>query len=102
MSVPIPISSNNVCCYLDRNNHGGDCENPAEWIIRHGEDACEYTISCTEHVGPMLTDAVEHRIYPITESPLTGSYNQWDLPHHAEVSRGAPKKRKRLSGPNLG
>jgi hypothetical protein len=40
------------------------CGNKAEWRIVHGETG-GYTESCAEHIGQMLTDAKEHKIYPI-------------------------------------
>ncbi len=99
----MPIPENEMCCHITDDAFGmWNCSSSAEWIIRHGKEADEYTVCCTVHVGAMLTDAPEHRIYPITEDTLTGSYNQWDLPHHAEVGRGQPKNRKKRGGPNVG
>lgn len=43
------------CCYLD-------CGNGAEWLIVHGDGPCDNTVSCTEHVGYMLTDAPMHNV----------------------------------------
>jgi len=47
------------CCHIH-------CEKIAEWIIVHGSSPDDYTESCTEHVGILLTDAIEHRIYQIS------------------------------------
>ena len=44
-----------TCCHLD-------CDKEAEWLIIHGDGPCDNTISCTEHVGQMLTDAPNHYI----------------------------------------
>lgn len=43
------------------------CTSPAEWTIVHGPAPEDYTEACTEHVGALLTDASEHRIYPIVK-----------------------------------
>jgi len=53
------------CCIPDQNRLDRRCQNDAEWTIEHGPTPDDYTESCTEHVGTMLTDAVEHRIYRI-------------------------------------
>ena len=53
------------CCIPDQAHLDMRCQNDAEWIIEHGPTPDDYTESCTEHVGIMLTDAVEHRIYRI-------------------------------------
>lgn len=75
----------NTCCYIpeDQQNavkahvskHGPaaplsgiGCPKTAEWQIWHGTSPDDNTFSCTEHVGEMLTDAPEHRIYPVEES----------------------------------
>lgn len=55
-----------ICCYLE-------CEALAEWRIRHGDELDDYTESCTDHVGALLTDAPVHRVYPITEPLLKGA-----------------------------
>ena len=44
------------------------CIEKAEWVIVHGQGPNDYTESCTEHVGVMLSDAKEHRIYQIPDS----------------------------------
>ncbi len=41
------------------------CEKDAEWKIVHGPGYEDYTESCPKHVGYLLTDALEHRIYPM-------------------------------------
>lgn len=42
------------------------CPKPAEWVI-YPQNGKPYddTHACTEHVGGMLSDAYEHRIFPI-------------------------------------
>jgi hypothetical protein len=54
----------NHCCYIAPTS-GYQCGNTAEWRIVHGNGVDDYTESCTRHVGEMLTDAVEHRIYAL-------------------------------------
>lgn len=47
---------------------GVGCGKNAEWEIWSGNSPDDSTDSCTEHVGEMLTDAPEHKIYPINET----------------------------------
>jgi hypothetical protein len=56
-----------MCCFIPNQNDptNSRCPHDAEWRIEHGEAPDDYTESCTEHVGEMLTDAALHRIYPI-------------------------------------
>lgn len=54
----------NDCCYVGEKT-GFQCGSPAEWRIVSGSGPDDYTESCTRHVGDMLTDAVEHRIYSL-------------------------------------
>ena len=50
-----------ACCYPD-------CDQPAEWAIWvPNEHPAEMTDSCSEHLGAMMTDAREHRVYSIPE-----------------------------------
>jgi hypothetical protein len=44
---------------------GERCTRPAEWEIAYSTDPNDRTDACTEHVGALLSDAAEHRIYPI-------------------------------------
>jgi hypothetical protein len=46
-----------MCCKLD-------CSQSAEWVIYDGDRPEDYTECCTMHVGELLSDALEHRIYP--------------------------------------
>lgn len=48
------------CCVVE-------CEKVAEWEIRTGQGPDDYTHACTAHVGDLLTDAEEHRVYPVSE-----------------------------------
>lgn len=45
-----------------------DCASPAAWIIWYGPLPYDYTEACTAHVGEMLTDAAEHKVYPVERS----------------------------------
>lgn len=53
------------CCYPG-------CPNNADWSIWH-EDGSNYTESCTAHVGELLTDAAEHRVYPVPKPDVLGA-----------------------------
>lgn len=50
------------CCHVG-------CGRPAEWVLDPciGNPLDRYTEACTFHVGELLTDAPEHRLYPIGE-----------------------------------
>lgn len=57
-----------LCCFMDSDLKR--CENLAEWEIWEidylGKCTLDnFTDSCTEHVGLMLSDKPEHRIFPI-------------------------------------
>jgi hypothetical protein len=54
----------NSCCFIGPKS-GYQCGSDAEWRIVHGSTSDDYTESCTRHVGEMLTDAPEHKIYPL-------------------------------------
>lgn len=58
-----------MCCFIPNQNdiENSRCPNRAEWRIEHGESPDDYTESCTGHVGEMLTDAPEHRVYRLSE-----------------------------------
>lgn len=63
----------NICCFIPedqqeaakRGEKVAGCPDKPEWRIVYGASSDDYTESCTAHVGPMLTDAPEHRIYPL-------------------------------------
>lgn len=65
-----PIKTN-TCCFIPDDQQDGanviGCLKEAEWriVYGNGSDPDGYTESCTSHVGEMLTDAPEHRIYPL-------------------------------------
>lgn len=46
-----------MCCNIG-------CEHKAEWVIFDGPRPDDYVEACTAHVGELLSDASEHRIYP--------------------------------------
>ena len=48
----------NYCCKIG-------CDKPAEVIIWYGNNPDDYTESCLSHIGDLLTDATEHRLYRI-------------------------------------
>lgn len=68
--------SKRKCCFIpedqqDLNRRQSDplpdgfgCQNDAAWQIWYGNGPDDNTESCTTHVGEILTDAAEHRIYP--------------------------------------
>lgn len=53
------------CCFINQRN-GQPCGSAAAWQVWHGPSPDDYTETCTTHIGEILTDAPEHRIYPIT------------------------------------
>lgn len=55
---------NEVCCQKN-------CEKPAEWEIY--ADTVPDTVACTDHVGELLTDAQEHRIFRFGGEKLTSA-----------------------------
>ncbi len=66
------------CCWIGgwRNR---PCRASAEWLIVHGPGPEDYTHACTDHVGELLTDASEHRIYrlgPEVIAAITDPENQ--------------------------
>ena len=48
--------TNEICCQKD-------CKEDAEWEIY--ADSVPDTVACTNHVGELLTDAKEHRVYSL-------------------------------------
>lgn len=65
-----------VCCFIPESQQSdasagkvvSGCGKNAEWQIWSGIGPDDSTDSCTEHVGELLTDAPEHRIYQINET----------------------------------
>ncbi len=47
------------CCFVG-------CKEGAEWQLWHGDGPEDYTESCTDHVGVMLTDAEVTHVLQIT------------------------------------
>ena len=52
------------CCFIEPHT-GAGCYLPAQWRITYGNTADDYTESCEQHAGALLTDAPEHRVYPL-------------------------------------
>lgn len=44
---------------------GGKCDRDADFEVWFGNDVDDYTYSCKEHLGDMLTDEDEHRIWRV-------------------------------------
>jgi hypothetical protein len=44
------------------------CDKQGEWVIFYGKYPDDFTVSCTEHVGLLLTDSEEHVIYKADEA----------------------------------
>jgi hypothetical protein len=64
------------CCWIGRN--GEECEDAASWELWDGIQPYfdHYVHACTEHVGALLTDSPEHRVYRLD----SGAF---DVPHHS-------------------
>lgn len=58
------MANKQQCCFIQPGTER-QCEILASWRIVHGSGPDDYTESCTQHVGEMLADAPEHRIYPL-------------------------------------
>lgn len=52
----VPVDAR--CCHLQ-------CTKLAEWVIVSGPTTDDCTNACTEHLVELLSDAKEHRVYPI-------------------------------------
>lgn len=69
---PAPMS---LCCFIEQNRlillsdgwaiEDVPCARLAEWTIYDGPRPDDYTEACTEHVGYLLSDADELRVYPL-------------------------------------
>ena len=57
------------CCFLD--NGIVSCGSNAEWEIHEHGKLYETVDACTKHVGDLLTDSPEHRIYPVPQPQET-------------------------------
>lgn len=60
------MSLERFCCHL-----ACGPGHPAEWMIVSGASPDDYTEACTQHVGELLVDAPEQRIYRIS-APASG------------------------------
>lgn len=47
------------------------CGADAEWTIWSGSRDVDYTHACTAHVGELLTDVPEHRVFPLARQTIT-------------------------------
>lgn len=57
------------CCYLeDGKPDGAPCQAPAEWEIFSDKLPLASVDACTKHVGALLDDSQESRVYPV-DSP---------------------------------
>jgi len=63
MGIDIGPAPKSICCYIDPDQE--HCKTTAEWIIYDGPRPDDYTEACTEHVGRLLSDADEFRVYPL-------------------------------------
>jgi hypothetical protein len=57
-----------LCCYADPVEPAVACAASADWEVHHGLGPEDCTHACSEHLGFMLTDAEEHRVYRLDES----------------------------------
>jgi hypothetical protein len=66
------ITTEGRCCYITDQETLKGCENSAEWQIEvdnqplHPADA--FTHACSEHVGLLLWEGGQHRVFPIDEA----------------------------------
>ena len=67
MGYNVGPAQGSLCCYI---NEATDvhCTRKAEWIIYDGPRPDSYTEACTEHVGELLSDADEFRVYPLRDN----------------------------------
>lgn len=66
-----PQPSYRFCCWIDQETIV-PCRAHAEWMIVHGPAPDDWSDSCSEHLGDMMTDAYEHRVYRIAQSEAGG------------------------------
>lgn len=64
MSEPIPLR----CCYADPVDSAVRCPRLADWELHYGVGFEDHTHACSGHLGFMLTDAEEHRVYRLRPS----------------------------------
>ena len=54
------------CCYLqDGKAEGSPCGELAEWELFGSNEPREPIDACTKHVGDLIDDSLETRVYPI-------------------------------------
>ena len=61
----LPVSDKIECCFIGEGPEGVSCDKEAEWQIVSGPRDSDVTYGCTAHVGYLLSDALEQRVYPI-------------------------------------
>lgn len=54
------------CCWTNQRTKE-PCDHAPEWEIHYGNNPCVFSLACTKHVGKMLSDNHEHRIYHYKE-----------------------------------
>lgn len=55
------------CCYLEGGKaDGAPCQAAAEWELYGSNEPREPTDACTKHVGEVLDDSPETRVFPIS------------------------------------
>lgn len=52
-----------ICCYIA--DAAEACDAPSEWIVVSGLSPDDYTEACSAHVGYLLTDVEETRVYRV-------------------------------------
>ena len=58
--------SERKCCYLqDGKADGAPCNADAEWELFGSKEPCEPVDGCTAHVGALLDNSPETRVFPI-------------------------------------
>ena len=58
-------SANSNCSYVDQ--HSTQCMELAEWAVTYGPDLLKERQVCSMHIQAVLSDATEHRIYPLQD-----------------------------------
>lgn len=64
MGIDVGPAPGSLCCYIDQGT-GVHCQKLSEWIVYDGPRHDDYTVACTVHLGYLLSDADEFRVYPL-------------------------------------